>query len=147
MKSREVGRPSSGRLCLPDTQGPVGSPSCEVGLGRSSAPGPVSEHPLQALFLSTHEAVSISQKGQQRPRGRKEPKVTLQVGGGQNCTSREGSSLRGSECRLGCSGESGCLSPSDSHQGLEESLVGLLQKPHFVKELPPPLPGRVLDVG
>ena len=52
-------------------------------------------HLLQALFRSTHEAVSISQKGQQRPRGRKEPKVTQQVGGGQNPASGDGSSLRG----------------------------------------------------
>lgn len=37
----------------------------------------------------------MSQKGQQRPRGRKEPKVTQQVGGGQNPASGDGSSLRG----------------------------------------------------
>lgn len=37
----------------------------------------------------------MSQKGQQRPRGRKEPKVTQQVGDGQNPASGDGSSLRG----------------------------------------------------
>ena len=107
MRSRGVGRPRSGRLCLPDTQGPVAFPSREAGLGKSSTPGPDSEHP---------GTVSISQKWRQRPRGRKEPKVTL--GGGQNPAFRDGSPLRGSECRPGCSGESVCLSPSDSHRGL-----------------------------
>lgn len=104
-----MGRPRSGRLCLPDTQGPVAFPSREAGLGKSSTPGPDSEHP---------GTVSISQKWRQRPRGRKEPKVTQQVGGGQNPAFRDGSPLRGSECRPGCSGESVCLSPSDSHRGL-----------------------------
>ena len=63
MKSREVRRPCSGRLCLPDTQGPGASPSREAGLGRSSAPGPVSEHPQGCLHVTEGAAEAQREEG------------------------------------------------------------------------------------
>ena len=59
-------------------------------------------HLLQALFPSSHETVSILQKGELRPRGSKGLEVTQPVhGSGQNPASRDSSSLRGSVYQTG----------------------------------------------
>lgn len=104
MKSREVGGPSSGRLCLPDTQGPRHLPAVGWAWGSHLLQALFHRHPLQALFLSTHEAVSISQKeGSRSPEGGRNPKSPCRWVVGRIAL-LGGSSLRGSERRLGCSG-------------------------------------------